>query len=589
MPPPLRSCLTFWRPTVARMIPPRGPRDFTPASQEGIIFDALASLPDEFIVVHSMRMVTSLHDDLRENEADFIVFHREFGILCIEAKAGQVKYEAGEWRYGSGLLMPRGGPYNQASNAKYRLIDRFEQLRMRDTLKSCKLLHAVWFPSVRREALCGYCLPPEGDLKITLFADDLADPEPSIRRIFSLQTAGVATHLSENDEGRIISKVLCPELNLIPSKRISYDLAELTFIRLLHSQQRVLDFLSEQKSAVISGPAGSGKTLIAVERAKRAASSGDKVLFLCFNTMLKDDVAGRLAEFNRIDVKTIAGFAYEKCPTSPPDYEGLAEHLLALDENSFPYKHVVIDEGQDFGMAEIERSEVLDLLFDLVKKKDGSFYLFYDKNQFIQGSKLPDFLSQADCKLSLYVNCRNSVNIARCSYGALESNPGIETKATSIPGSAPKMIATTDIGKMVEFIDREISSLQSVGIDDIVILTCSSAAHSPLRENIVDEHWRGGKVPFYSCRRFKGLEADAVILVDINSDLWDDAESTGDYDSGDGLMFYTGASRAKHELRLVFDMSEPESLAVLEKLGIQAQRKPLRSLARRLNALIVPA
>ena len=136
------------------------------------------------------------------------------------------------------------------------------------------------------------------------------------------------------------------------------------------------------------------------------------------------------------------------------------------------------------------------------------------------------------------------------------------------------MIATTNVGKMIEFINREISALQSAGIDDIVILTCSSVTQSPLNEEVVDERWRGSDVPFYSCRRFKGLEADAVILVDINSDLWDDAELSGDYDSGDGLMFYTGASRAKHELRLVFDMSETESLAVLKKLGIRLSESP---------------
>lgn len=574
---------------MARMIPSRGPRDFIPSSQEGIIFDALSKLPDEFIVVHSMRMVTSLRDELRENEADFIVFHRGLGILCIEAKAGQVKYEAGEWRYGNGNLMPHGGPYNQASNSKYRLIDRFAQLHMEEVRKRCKLVHAVWFPSIRREALCGSCLPPEGDLKITLFSDDLANPEPAIRRILSLNVANVVTRLSDPDENKIVSRVLCPELNLIPSNRFSYDMAELSFIRLLQSQQRVLDFLSEQKSAVISGPAGSGKTLIAVERAKRAADSGGRVLFLCFNTMLGDNIAERLDGIGSIDVKTIGSFAYEQCHEYPPDYEKLAEYLISQDENFFPYLHVVIDEGQDFGIDEIERAEILNLLFDLIVKKGGTFYLFYDKNQVVQGSRLPDFLLQADCKLSLYVNCRNSINIARCSYGALESNPQIETKTTSTPGSAPKMIATTDVGKMIDFIDREIVSLQSVGIEDIVILTCLSLSQSPLRDEVVDERWHGGSVPFYSCRRFKGLEADAVILVDINSDLWENAKLTSSYDAGDGLMFYTGASRAKHELRLVFDMSEPESLAVLEKLGIQAQRKPLKSLARRLNALIVPA
>ena len=76
----------------------------------------------------------------------------------------------------------------------------------------------------------------------------------------------------------------------------------------------------------------------------------------------------------------------------------------------FPYQHIVIDEGQDFGFDDIEEGEILDKLKLMVEDK-GTFYVFYDRLQLIQGRKIPSFIEDADCKLTLYRNCRNTENI----------------------------------------------------------------------------------------------------------------------------------------------------------------------------------
>ena len=108
---------------MAKMIPEK-PRTFSPESLEGTMFKALEEkLPDTYYVFHSFRIVTSDESVIRESETDFVVFSPEHGIICIEAKAGHVKYSGGTWRYGSGIEMSHDGPYNQASNSRYRLLE----------------------------------------------------------------------------------------------------------------------------------------------------------------------------------------------------------------------------------------------------------------------------------------------------------------------------------------------------------------------------------------------------------------------------------------------------------------------------------
>ncbi len=75
--------------------------------------------------------------------------------------------------------------------------------------------------------------------------------------------------------------------------------------------------------------------------------------------------------------------------------------------------------------------------------------------------------------------------------------------------------------------------------------------------------WGTTKVPVYSCREFKGLEADVVFLVDVDRQVW---EQDYKYQAPPGLLFYTGASRAKFQLYVAGEMSEDEAADVVDIL-----------------------
>lgn len=573
---------------MARMIPAGGPREYDPSSKEGEIYTALTSLSDEYVVVHSLRMVSLSNGSLKDNEADFVIFNKTLGLLCVEAKAGRVSYAEGDWHYGNGKPMPHGGPFNQAANAKFRLRDMLYSKGLGDIVRRCRMHHAVWLPSVSKDQLRGVALAPEAERELLLLAEDLMDPEPRIREIFEIEIGGVDTALTDKESESIIERVLCPAFDLVPNKRLKYDLADLAFLRLLESQKRILDFLVDQKSAVINGVAGSGKTLIAVERARQLSELGEKTLFLCYNVMLRDDIKHRCEHYSCVDVYTIAAYACKTCNSKSADYEQLTLDLMQCCETGvFPYKHVIVDEGQDFGVESVEQADVLATLGELVSENDGTFYLFYDKNQLVQGSGLPQFVEEADCKLTLYVNCRNTKNIALSSTSALKGGRHFVTKESATSGTVPKMFISTDIEEQVDFVNGEIRALKEQGIDDIVILTCSTEAKSALRDHIVNGCWEKTKVPFHTCRRFKGLEADAVILVDVGVNTWADDGPGPSYATGGGLLYYTGASRARHELRVVCDLTDEECREVLEFMGSGAKRKPYQALAKALNAKLV--
>lgn len=94
----------------ARMIPSLGPAEYDDRSREGEMYYALSKLPDDFTVIHSYKMLDIVDGNaIEQREADFVVFNRKLGILVIEAKAGRIRCENGEWLYGSGVSMRRHG------------------------------------------------------------------------------------------------------------------------------------------------------------------------------------------------------------------------------------------------------------------------------------------------------------------------------------------------------------------------------------------------------------------------------------------------------------------------------------------------
>lgn len=559
---------------MARMIPSIGPADAAAASREEDIYESLSLLPDDYTVIHSFRMISKDEEgSISQREADFVIFHRELGILCIEAKAGRIQCVDGEWFYQNGLPIRHGGPYSQADSAKWKLLLRFRELDLEDLSRRCRVNHAVWLPSIDSSQVGAITRGPEALRDITLCRNDLANPEPQIERIMSIGEQEHPTNLTEAEAQEILDSVLLPSFDIIPSRRTSYDYNEFSFIRLLKSQARVLDFLQDQKTAVINGAAGTGKTLVAIEYARRKAST-DRVLFLCFNKMLRDDICERCRDVPNIDVFTIAGYACKTVGTAVPDYQALADVLMTR-EDSFPYDHIVIDEGQDFGVAAIEDAMLLDVFKDLIDaRKGGTMYFFYDRRQFVQGTKIPGFITEADSKLTLYVNCRNTQKIASSSLNSLDQNARKNLTLKTEVGNTPQLRISMDPIKLAQYVDERIAELKQAGLKDIVILTCKTIETSVLKDCFIANgtKWRKGNTPVHTVRKFKGMEADAVILIDVDESLWKQPEH--DYEPDPGIVFYTAASRAKHELRVIAEMNDDSCKRALEYMGITPTRRP---------------
>lgn len=563
---------------MAIMIPEK-PRNFDPASQEGLIFDALASLSEDYYVFHSFRITDTREGIFHESETDFVILNRTKGVICLEAKAGQVRYENGCWLYGSGIPMHNGGPFNQASANKYKLMRYISDSNMAFVLEKCKFFHAVWFPSVSNDRLRSMTLPSEGDKTLVLTKEALSDPEEFIDRVYALELPSrVQTNLSEFECKRLVREIFCPQFNVFPSASFEADLKKIVFHRLLDEQAGILDFLDEQLTAAVNGAAGTGKTMIAVEKARRHAAFGEKVLFLCFNTQLKDYLENNYArEF--VSYYTIAGFACKICNTARPDYKELKSKLENYYiSGSFPYKHVIIDEGQDFGSEAIEETDIIQLIHDIIVDTDqgGTFYVFYDRLQLIQAREMPKFISDLDCRLTLYRNCRNTENIAVTSLRPItERKPRVFDGA--VKGAPAKLHFCDSVQSEHERIDVIIDELAADGYRDIVILTCKTEATSVLSNSVKGGRYRN-KYLFTTCRKFKGLEADVVVLVDVDKTT---------FEQDNVLLFYVGTSRARIKLEITAVLSDDDCKDILlSALNYQGKvRRAKRDLAGALNAI----
>ena len=571
---------------MAIMIPEK-PRDFDSKSREDLLFHALENLSDEYYIIHSFQInKIKKNNSISESEADFVVFHPKKGILCLEAKATRVRYQNGDWLYGDGRIMHSGGPFKQATRSMHNIQNYMRDHGMEKLVARCKFFFGVWFPLVSDDYIRHLTLPSDAPKELILTEEALYNPEFYINRIFSyVDHDKTETSISHTEAIRIVNEIFCPHFDIAPSATFDVDTKHIIFHRLLKEQSAILNFLEEQKTAIINGAAGTGKTLVALEKAKRHAFNGEKVLFLCFNKQLKEHLVTYYAN-DFIDFYTIAGFACSICRTSEPNYTLLNELLVKMyDDDSFPYQHVIVDEGQDFGSDAIEESDVLDTLKMLIEdtKENGSFYVFYDKLQMIQARKMPEFLKDADCKLTLYRNCRNTENIAKTSLRPVsERNPKLMENC--IVGTPAKFHFCPTQDVVLAAVDDTIDSLISEGIENIVILTCKKESESILASEVVDGLYPTGKkrIRFTTCRKFKGLEADAVIMVDLdeNTFLGNEGQNV--------LLYYVGTSRARLRLDIISTMDDDACIHVLQSFGkTEKIKRPTRELARVLNAIAV--
>jgi hypothetical protein len=547
--------------------------NFHASEGEKLVYEALGKLNNEYSIIHSYRWLGDENQRRSEGEADFLIIHPAKGILSVEVKAGGVAFRNGNWMQinrntGTEKVMD---PFGQAAESQYRV-----RLLLRNNFRGTMPLigRAVWFTSVCVDK--NVKLPLEAVREIILDQDSLTEPEKALDAAFGYWQRNLRFVPSTLMGGQYkeLLHVLLPSFQIAETISSSARENQTSYVQLTRQQFAILDFLREQKIAAIHGPAGTGKSLLAIEKARMLAQSGQKVLLLCFNEFLLKHL--RTQELNPlITVHNVRSLAEEILQDNSLPIEQINkffEEYFAtdFDDTDWQYPNIVVDEGQDISDAMLEH------LSFLAELNDGSFYVFYDRNQFIlerNSSEQPQYLdNEAECRLVLYRNCRNTAEIAATVGSLVDMRQ--EPYVNDVHGEKPKAVFYTDKAALKGIAERFVKTMQEnrVALEDMVILSVHSLEHSALHgvtelagipvSNTLEE----GKVWVTTTRKYKGLEAKAVLLVDIEVSKLTDAVMQ--------RMIYIGGSRANTYLKVAFyeDVEKGDYRGIVDALQEQVER-----------------
>lgn len=522
---------------------------FHSSEGEYLVYEALSKLNNEYVVFHSYRWLGEINQRRSEGEADFVVLHPQKGILSIEVKAGSIAYYNGNWiqtnrhTKESKIIDPVG----QAAESQYRIQN---YLRRHFNGQIPVVGRAVWFPSVSIHDKI--TLPLEVNQDIIFDVGSLDNPAKDLDKAFSywkLNLGVRGTELCIHDFKNVI-KLLMPSFKIVESVASTAFESKRSYIQMTRQQASILSFLQEQPTAIIHGPAGTGKTMLAIEKANMLASKGEKVLYLCFNEFLVSYLKEHYKDTGII-FHNIRSLAEELMPHVECSISEIIPRFTEYFQNEYDdclwsYNNVVIDEGQDISESILEH---ISILTDML---NGHYYVFYDKNQYIMMHKSTHWLdTYGDCRLVLYKNCRNTAEIAR-TIGTTVENIKKDVYINDLSGIIPKgsfyKTPKELIAVVSDFVTRMLQD--KLKVEDVVILTIDSVKNSMLQNNMhvgsipISTTPKKGHILFTSVRKFKGLEAKAILLIDIYVDKLDDELHK--------RLIYVGCSRASTYLQMAF-------------------------------------
>jgi hypothetical protein len=514
----------------------------------------------------------------RDGEADLVIVHTDHGILVLEVKSGiPSRDHAGRWWIG-GRELDRD-PFTQAKDSKHQLVRKLADMADWPPRTEPRAGHAIALPDVdlaslpRGHVLLGADAPRE----LVLDAEALETPE-SIRRWVE---GAYAYWLGDGTKGvplgalgvRLVDELLAPiwALHRLVRGHIEDDRAELLAASreqaLIVSRTRTLHRLE------VVGPAGSGKSMLAAEKARRLAREGYRTLLVCFNQRLATSLIRELEDAPApagIDVTTFhrlcerLGAEAGVLPARPDPIPGawwdetlpgaLAAAIAARPDRR--YHAVVVDEGQDF------EARWFELLQRLLVDPDDVFWVFHDPGQALIRADVVAGLGLE--RHELFENHRNPESIAALAgrfyrggeeVFALRETGRRHTVISAEPGDETLEALRKTLHRLLE--EERVSPWRIAVLSGVTAtasevwrhrrfgnaVLCNEALHDDGRskglppEAVPDEP---DEVLFESIRRFKGMEREVAVLVELPV-------------QGERLdeLLYVGLTRATTELVVI--------------------------------------
>ena len=539
-----------------------------------------AKRTENWLCLHSLGLAR--HDTKRLGEIDF-VFITTHGVFVLEVKGGRIRRQGGSWiytdRFGQEHVKSEG-PFDQAASAMFTLERELTRAFSGTRLSEVLLGFGVVVPDVHFDVL-----GPDVD-RAQVY--DVTDR----RRPFRAYVDRLAEFARNRDQRRRrglrdadiqqVADCLRGDFDLMPNLHTIMEDTGQQLLQLTKEQYVVLDVLEQDPRVIVDGAAGCGKTVLAAEAARRAIRRGHRVLMVCYNRLLADQLRASLSkEFSsdRVVVASLhqlfsvliheSSFEQEfnnrrEQLSDQQVFEELMPELAlyaAMEEVLPRFDTVVVDEAQD-----VLTLDTMEVLSELLQggMQGGNWWLFLDSNNqaSVYGkfdALILDNLRTVAREQYLTVNCRNTKEIAY--HTSLVAQPKLST-AARVDGLPVEFISYSKEASPFDKLDvilRELAK-DGVGKDRIMVLLArvpDARAHAELsalgitsvRDEFTDKQTGASALKWSTVSGFKGLESDVIILVgveNISGDWWQ-------------AVCYVGMSRARMRLYVMLT-SECEAI-----------------------------
>lgn len=516
---------------------------------EKAVWQALRnSLPDDCVLAHSVQV----RDGRAEHEIDLLVLWPGVGMAAIEVKGGLVSIDNGQWcqsdRSGKHRILSPVAQSQGSLHAFKNWIGR--QLGTPVTSRFAYMVALPYTP-VRQDWDMAGC--PRA---LVLDKADVASPAELVREAIEREGGG-ASVLAPSFMDRIV-RHLSGDLNTQSVDSLDPQEAEDTQDHLTERQAVLLQATRSLDRVRFTGGAGSGKTWLAVEKARLLSRQGKRVGLFCYNKGLGQYLQDRVSGWRQAKPVFTGEFHEYVRGLGVPDGSGqeyfdvamprLLKELAATMEQHERLDAVVVDEAQDFAPL------WWDALLACTKNPDGGeVYAFMDDRQDVYrrwGGATADFTfgpTASFVPIHIDENLRNTRKIAE-TFKPLAGEHFTPRGSTGLP---------------VRFVDCASDEALDVGGDCVDALITEGWANNQIallttkerhpihldffERGATEDYWRefhAGEAEFYGhVLGFKGLERSVVVLC-VNG--FKDMERAAE-------QLYVGLSRARSLLVVVGD------------------------------------